>query len=126
MSDVIVVVLVGDKEGEMREGASLRLQVAGTDRIVTPGVPGVVPNERVTWNGGVRADIRGVRTIALRRRQDDSTDFSIDERFCGPIMPLVNGSRPDFGPMPNLLRNVLAAASGLRPPAVAHRKHWTA
>lgn len=110
----------------MREGASLRLHVAGTDRIFTSGVPGVVPNERMTWTGGVRPVFRGVRTFALRRRQDDSTDVSMDERFSGPIMSLVNGSRPDFGPMPNLLRNVFAAASGLRPPAAAQRKHWTA
>jgi hypothetical protein len=46
-------------------------------------------------------------TVAPRRtfpgrttpRNDGSTDFVMEERFSGLILPLVKGSMPDFGPV---------------------------
>ena len=86
-------------EGRIAEGEQLALRVPGTDRIFSPVVSGVVPNERMTWTGGVAPFFKGVRTFELRPRSDGSTDFAMTERFSGLMLPLVTGSLPDFGPV---------------------------
>jgi hypothetical protein len=86
-------------EGEIREGARLRLQVPGTNRTFTPRVSDVVPNQRMTWTGGFAPLFKGVRTFVLRQREDGSTDFAMEERFSGLMLPLVGRSLPDFGPV---------------------------
>ena len=86
-------------EGQIREGERLRVHVPGTDRTFTPRVSDVVPNERMTWTGGFAPIFKGVRTLVLRPRKDNSTDFSMEERFSGLLLPLVKGSLPDFGPV---------------------------
>jgi hypothetical protein len=90
---------VSGVEGQIREGERLRLRVPGTDRIFTPKVSGVGPNERMIWTGGFAPIFKGVRTFVLRPRNDGSTDFVMEERFSGLILPLVKGSMPDFGPV---------------------------
>ncbi len=65
----------------------------------TPKVSDVIPNERMTWTGGFAPVFKGVRTFALKPRNDGSTDFTMKEHFSGLILPLVNGSLPDFGPV---------------------------
>jgi hypothetical protein len=86
-------------EGQIREGAQLRLRVPGTDRGFNPRVSGVVPNERMTWTGGFAPLFRGVRTFELRARSDGTTDFAMKERFSGLMLPLLKRSLPDFGPV---------------------------
>jgi hypothetical protein len=86
-------------EGQIREGERLRLHVPGTDRTFTPRVSDVVPNERMTWTGGFAPIFKGVRTFTLRPRDDGTTDFAMEERFSGLVLPLVKGSLPDFGPV---------------------------
>jgi hypothetical protein len=90
---------VTEIEGEIREGAKIRVHVPGTDRVFAPTVTGVVPNERMTWTGGFDPLLKGVRTFALRPRDDGSTDFTMAERFSGLMLPLVKRSFPDFGPV---------------------------
>jgi hypothetical protein len=86
-------------DGQIREGEQLRLRVPGTDRVFTPRVSGVVPCERMTWTGGFAPLFKGVRKFELRRCSDGSTDFIMEERFSGLILPLVKNSLPDFGPI---------------------------
>jgi hypothetical protein len=86
-------------EGQIREGERLRLHVPGTNRTFTPRVSGVVPDERMTWTGGFSPVFKGVRTFDLTPRADGSTDFVMEERFSGLMLPLVKGSMPDFGPV---------------------------
>jgi hypothetical protein len=86
-------------EGEIREGARLRLHVPGTDRTFSPKVSGVVPGERMTWTGGFAPLFKGVRTFALKPRNDGSIDFTMEERFSGLLLPFLKGSMPDFGPV---------------------------
>lgn len=40
-----------------------------------------------------------MRTFELRPCDDGSTDFAMEERFSGLILPLIRGSLPDFGPI---------------------------
>ena len=42
---------------------------------------------------------KGVRTFELNPRTDGSTDFTMEERFSGLVLPLMRGSMPDFGPV---------------------------
>ena len=86
-------------EGQIREGEKLRVHVPGTDRTFTPRVSGVVLNQRMTWTGGFFPLFKGVRTFELRLGGGGSTDFVLDERFSGLMLPLVKGSLPDFGPV---------------------------
>ena len=90
---------VSQIEGQIREGNRLRVHVPGTDRTFTPLVSDVVPNERMTWTGGLAPIFKGVRTFTLRSQDDGSTDFMMEERFTGLLLPLVKGSMPDFGPV---------------------------
>jgi hypothetical protein len=84
-------------EGQIRDGERLRLHVPGTDRTFTPTVSGFVPNERMTWTGGFAPMFKGVRTFELKPRSDGTTDFAMEERFSGLMLPLLKGSMPDFG-----------------------------
>lgn len=86
-------------EGQIREGGQLRLHVPGTDRTFAPKVSDVVPDERMTWTGGVAPLFKGARTFQLTPRGDGSTDFAMEERFSGLMLPLAKGAMPDFGPV---------------------------
>ena len=90
---------VSSLEGQIREGERLRLRVPGTDRVFTPRVSGVVPCERMIWTGGFAPLFKGVRKFELRRCSDGSTDFAMEERFSGLMLPLVKNSLPDFRPI---------------------------
>jgi hypothetical protein len=86
-------------DGEIREGVRLRIRVPGTDRSFTPKVSDVVTNERMIWTGGFAPVFQGVRTFHLKARDDGSTDFAMEERFSGLMLPLIKGSLPDFKPI---------------------------
>ena len=86
-------------EGQIREGGQLRLRVPGTDRTFTPRVSGVVACQRMTWTGGFAPLFKGVRKFELKPRLDGSTDFAMEERFSGLMLPLVKKSLPDFRPI---------------------------
>jgi len=101
-------------EGEIREGGRLRLHVPGTARTFTPRVSGVVPDERMTWTGGFSPLFKGVRTFELTPRADGSTDFVMEERFSGLVLPFVRGSMPDFGPVFERYANDLKREAELR------------
>ncbi len=90
---------VSSIDGQIREGARLRLRVPGTDRTFNPRVSGVVACQRMIWTGGFAPMFKGVRTFELRPQKDGSTDFAMEERFSGLMLPLIKGSLPDFGPV---------------------------
>ena len=86
-------------DGQIREGERLRLHVPGTDRTFTPTVSGVVSDKRMTWTGGFSPVFKGVRTFELTPCDDGSTEFAMEERFSGLMLPFVKSSMPDFGPV---------------------------
>jgi hypothetical protein len=53
----------------------------------------------MVWTGGFAPLFMGVRTFTLRPRQDGSTDFAMNERFTGLMLPLVKASMPDLRPI---------------------------
>ena len=104
-------------EGQIREGERLRLHVPGTDRTFTPRVSGVVPGERMIWTGGFFPVFKGVRTFELRACDDRSTDFVMEERFSGLMLPFVRGSMPDFGSVFESYASDLKHEAELRQPS---------
>jgi hypothetical protein len=86
-------------EGQIREGERLKLHVPGTDRTFAPKVSQFVPNQHMTWTGGFLPLFQGVRTFALRPGSEGSTEFTMEERFSGLMLPFVKRSLPDFGPV---------------------------
>ena len=86
-------------EGQIREGEKLRLHVPGSNRTFTPTVSGVVPNQRMTWSDGFAPMFRGVRSFELTPQSDSSTNFAMEERFSGMMLPLARKAMPDFGPI---------------------------
>lgn len=86
-------------EGEIREGARLRLHVPGTSRTFTPEVSGVVAERAMIWSDGIAGIFRGVRTFELRPRDDTSTDFIMEEHFSGIVFALTRRMLPDFRPI---------------------------
>ena len=53
----------------------------------------------MSWTGEFAPLFKGVRTFVLTARPDGSTDFPMEERFSGLMVPLVRASMPDFGPV---------------------------
>jgi hypothetical protein len=102
-------------EGQISEGQRLRLHVPGTARTFTPTVSGVVPYQGMTWTGGVAPLFKGVRTFELKSRSDGSTEFAMEERFSGLMLPLAKGSLPDFGAVFTTYANDLKRAAEAAP-----------
>jgi hypothetical protein len=53
----------------------------------------------MTWADGFGPLFNGVRTFELSPCNDGSTDFAMEERFSGLLLPLFKRSMPDFGPV---------------------------
>ena len=90
---------VSSIEGRISEGEQLQVRVPGSNRVLKPKVSGVRLNERMTWSGGVAPIFKGVRTFNLISRKSGSTDFVMEERFSGLMLPFIKTSLPDFGPV---------------------------
>ena len=90
---------VTEIKGEIRDGAKLIVRVPGTNRAFVPKVSGVIPKQQMIWTGGFAPMFLGVRTFTLQIRNDGSTDFTMEERFSGLMLPLIKKSLPDFGPI---------------------------
>jgi hypothetical protein len=55
-----------------------------------------IPNERMTWTGGMPLGLfKGVRTFTLTPK-GDNTEFTLHEVFSGPMLALIGGSIPDM------------------------------
>ena len=103
-------------EGQIREGERLRLHVPGTARTFSPRVSDVVPDTQMTWTGGFFPVFKGVRTFELQPCDDGSTQFAMEERFSGLMLPFVRRSMPDFGPVFERYANDLKREAERTPP----------
>ncbi len=57
----------------------------------------LVPNERMTWSGGMPFGLfKGVRTYVLSPNVEGAVDFTMREVFSGPMLALIGGSLPDL------------------------------
>ena len=57
------------------------------------------PGRRMTWRGGMPLGLfKGLRTFELTPESNGATRFTMEERFSGPLLPLIGRTLPDFGP----------------------------
>jgi len=86
-------------DGEIRDGQRIRIHVPGTERTFTPRIAVVAPDARMTWTGGFAPLFKGVRTFELTPQAGGSTNFVMQERFSGLMLPFVGRSLPDLDPV---------------------------
>jgi hypothetical protein len=86
-------------DGEIALGKKIALRVTiAPDRVFKPKVSELVAEQKMVWSDGAAPMFKGVRTFMLTKRDDGTTDFSMDEIFSGIMLPMIKGSLPDFGP----------------------------
>lgn len=57
------------------------------------------PGRGMTWKGGMPLGLfKGIRTFELKPEAAGVTRFTMEERFSGPLLPLIGRTLPDFGP----------------------------
>jgi len=57
------------------------------------------PEQRMTWVGGMPTGLfKGVRTFTLSPGDGGATEFSMQEVFTGPLLPLYGRTIPDLNP----------------------------
>jgi hypothetical protein len=82
-------------EGTIAPGETVTAHVKSADRPFPAKVTEFVPNQKMTWTGGMPFGLfKGVRTFTLTP-QGDRVDFTLREEFSGPMLFLIKGSIPD-------------------------------
>jgi hypothetical protein len=87
-------------EGTIAEGEKIKVvSEANPGRAFPVTVTELVPDQRMTWAGGMPLGLfRGVRTFRLAPEGDGSTRFTMREEYTGPLLPLIWRTMPDLGP----------------------------
>jgi uncharacterized protein YndB with AHSA1/START domain len=88
-------------EGSIEPGGTVKMQVPeAPDRIFKVKVTRFIPNQEMVWRDGNPAMFLGVRTYSLAPSTDGlATRFQMTEVFSGPMLPMIAGRLPDFGPI---------------------------
>jgi uncharacterized protein YndB with AHSA1/START domain len=87
-------------EGPIELGGTVKMRVPeAPGRTFTPKVTHFEANRMMEWREGNPLFL-GVRTYRLTPAQDGgSTRFEMTEVFSGPLLPMIAGRLPDFGPI---------------------------
>jgi hypothetical protein len=87
-------------EGRVAPGEKIKLvSKVNPGRAFGVKVTEFEPGRRMTWTGGMPLGLfKGVRTFELRPEAGGATRFTMQERFSGPLLPLIGRSIPDLGP----------------------------
>jgi hypothetical protein len=86
-------------EGTISLGEKIQLRATiAPERIFKLRVSEFVVNQKMVWRDGAAPMFQGVRTYALKSKNDGSTDFLMEEIFSGLMLPMIVKSLPDFGP----------------------------
>jgi hypothetical protein len=84
-------------EGELEVGNKIKaFSTLSPGRAFAVKVKELVPNQKMTWQGGMPLGLfKGVRTFTLTPA-GDKTQFDMHEVFSGPMMVLIGGTIPDM------------------------------
>lgn len=87
-------------EGRIAEGAQIKVFTkAKPNRAFPVRVTELDPLRRMVWTGGLPLGLfKGERTFNLTPGPDDTTEFTTQEVFSGPLLPLIGRSLPDLQP----------------------------
>ena len=85
-------------DGEIEEGAKLKLWAEVADRPITLKVARWSAPSRMVWRGGMPFGLfRGERSFMLES-VSGATEFTLREEFSGPMLALIWRSMPDLQP----------------------------
>jgi len=73
-------------EGKFEEGEALKVFVSrpdGKEVEVPPHMMRIIPNQEITWGGGIKGIFYGVHTFLLQTVKNDSTILRHNEDFSG-------------------------------------------
>lgn len=86
-------------DGTIHQGASLKVtSAASPGRAFAVRVDEFMPNQRMTWVGGMPLGLfKGMRTFTLTP-SGAGTEFHMREEFSGLLAPLIGKSIPDLQP----------------------------
>lgn len=83
-------------EGKVLKTELLKLTAkVAPDRVFELRVSEFIKNERMVWEDGGKAFL-GVRTFTLEPTEGGGTRFAMSETFSGRMLPMIEGSLPDF------------------------------
>jgi hypothetical protein len=107
-------------EGPIELGGTVKMQVPeAPGRTFAPKVTKYEANRMMEWHEGNPLFV-GVRTYALTPGPDGrSTRFEMTEVFSGPMLPMIAGRLPDFGPIFERYAADLKAEAERQPPGAA-------
>lgn len=85
--------------GDLRQGGKLVLRAAvAPKQAFKLKVSAFEPNQRMVWTGGMPFGLfTGTRTFSLKP-DGNSTCFSVEEAFVGPLAGLIGKTMPDLQP----------------------------
>jgi uncharacterized protein YndB with AHSA1/START domain len=87
-------------EGEIAEGQRLKVRVpSAPGRVFKPKVSIPEPGRSMTWSDGMAPMFKGIRTFTLTPGRDGTTEFVMSEELSGWMLPMIQGSLPDFAPV---------------------------
>jgi hypothetical protein len=84
--------------GRIADGETIKLvATVNPGRTFTLAVSGVEPPSAMVWSDGMPLGLfRAVRTFSLRTVDFDRTEFSMQERYSGPMAGLIVRAIPDL------------------------------
>jgi hypothetical protein len=85
-------------EGRIAHGETIKVFVpVNPGRTFPVKVTEFTPPKRMTWTGGMPLGLfKGVRTYTLAQAGDGATEFTMEEVYSGPLLPVFGRSVPDL------------------------------
>ena len=84
-------------EGDVRIGQKVTIHTKLSSRAFPVTVSELQENSKMVWTGGMPLGLfKGVRTFQLSEREQGRVEFSMEEVFSGPLLPLIGRTIPDL------------------------------
>jgi hypothetical protein len=105
-------------EGRIAPGEKIKvISEANPGRAFPVKVTEFIPDQRMTWSGGMPGGLfKGVRTFTLSSQGGGTTRFTMREEYTGPLLPLIWRTMPDLGPSCDQFANGLKRQAESEPP----------
>ena len=85
--------------GQIADGSTVELvSTSDPKRTFKLKVSDFVPNTKMVWSDGMAPMFKGVRTYTLKPTNSNTTEFVMEEKFSGLMMPMIRRSLPNFEP----------------------------
>ena len=84
-------------KGRIAQGEKIELVATiAPERIFKLRVSEFIPQEKMVWRDGAAPMFQGTRTYILKSKNQTTTEFFMEERFSGLMLPMIAKALPDF------------------------------